>query len=186
MVPILVSEGYNKGRISLSKLVDILSTNAAKHYGLYPKKGAMHIGSDADFTIIDLDKRWTINPKNEATMCGYNPLEGIELKGKVVKTVVRGHVVFEDIDDSTLAKMTDEDLQKIVHNYPEGVEERYPEIFKEFPNLHSKEYENSYRIKHPEVIDEHIRGIKGIKVQPGFGKFVKRQSIQVLPRTIKY
>ncbi len=186
MVPILVSEGYNKGRISLSRLVDILSTNAAKHYGLYPKKGAMHIGSDADFTIIDLDKRWTIDPKKEATMCGYNPLEGIELKGKVVKTVVRGHLVFEDVEDSTLAEMTDEDLQKIVHNYPEGVEERYPEIFKEFPNLHSKEYENSYRINHPEVIDEHIKGIKGIKVQPGFGKFVKRQSIQVLPRTIKY
>src|SRR5699024_7027742 len=82
MVPVVVSEGYNKGKISLSKLVDILSTNAAKHYGIYPKKGAMHIGSDADFTIIDLDKEWVIEPKKQASMCGYLPMEGMELKGK--------------------------------------------------------------------------------------------------------
>ena len=186
MVPIIVSEGYNKGRISLSKMVDILSTNAAKHYGLYPKKGAMHIGSDADFTIIDLEKRWTIDPKTQASMCGYTPLEGMELKGKVAKTVVRGHLVFEDVESSTLTDLTDEELQRIVHNYPEGVEERYPEIFEEFPNLYSAEYERSYRKQHPELIDSHIRNITGIKVKPGFGKFVKRQSIQLLPRTIKY
>ena len=47
-------------------------------------------------------------------------------------------------------------------------------------------YENSYRIKHPEVIDAHIKGIKGIMVKPGFGQFIKRQSIQVLPRKITY
>ena len=62
------------------------------------------IGSDADFTIIDLDKRWTIDPKEQASMCGYTPLEGMELKGKVVKTIVRGHLVFEDVEDSTLAE----------------------------------------------------------------------------------
>lgn len=146
----------------------------------------MHIGSDADFTIIDLDKRWTIDLKDQASMCGYTPLEGMELKGKVVKTIVRGHLVFEDVDDSTLKDLSHEELQRIVHNYPEGVEERYKDIFEEYPRLYSKEYEKSHRIKHPELIDEHIRGIKGIKVKPGFGKFVKRQSIQVLPRTITY
>ena len=186
MVPILVSEGYNKGRISLSKLVEILSTNAAIHYGLYPKKGAMFIGSDADFTIIDLDKKWVIDPKEQASMCGYTPLEGMELTGKVAMTIVRGNLVFKDEDHSTLANLTDDELQKVVHKYPEGVEEKYPEIFKEYPNLYSKEYENSYRKEHPELIDQHIRNIKGIKVQPGFGKFVKRQSIQVLPRRITF
>jgi dihydropyrimidinase/allantoinase len=186
MVPVLVSEGYNKGRISLSKLVDILSTNAAIHYGLYPKKGAMHIGSDADFTIVDLDKEWVIDLKDQASMCGYTPLEGMKLKGKVSKTVVRGHLVFEDIDDSTLAKMTDEELQKVVHNFPEGVEEKYAIHFEKYPHLNSAEYENSYRKSHPEVIDEHIRGIKGIMVKPGFGQWIKRQSIQVLPRKITF
>ncbi len=55
MVPVIVSEGYNKGKISLSRMVEILCKNPAIHYGLYPKKGFMEIGSDADFTIIDLD-----------------------------------------------------------------------------------------------------------------------------------
>lgn len=186
MVPILVSEGYNKGRISLSKLVDILSTNAAIHYGLYPKKGAMLIGSDADFTIIDLDKKWTIDPKQQASMCGYTPLEGMELQGKVAKTIVRGHLVYQDVDESTLTGLTDDELQKIVHNFPEGVEEKYAEEFERYPYLHSAEYERSYRKKHPELIDKHIRGIRGITVKPGFGQFIKRQSIQVLPRKIEF
>ncbi|MCK9444962.1 MAG: dihydroorotase [Tissierellaceae bacterium] len=186
MVPILVSEGYNKGRISLSKLVEVLSTNAAIHYGLYPKKGAMHIGSDADLTIIDLEKKWTIEPKKMASMCGYTPLEGMELTGKVAKTVVRGHLVYEDVDETVLAELTDQDIKKIVHDYPEGMAEKYAEIFEEFPNLYSAEYEVSHRKKHPELIDQHIRGIKGIKVKPGFGQYVKRQSIQILPRKITY
>jgi dihydropyrimidinase/allantoinase len=186
MVPILVSEGYNKGRISLSKLVDILSKNAAIHYGLYPKKGAMFIGSDADFTIINLDKEWVIDPKEQASMCGYTPLEGMKLKGKVAKTIVRGHLVFEDVEESSLAELTDEELQRIVHNFPEGVEEKYPEQFKNYPDLYSAEYLNSYRINHPEVIDKHIRGIKGIVAKPGFGQWIKRQSIQQLPKQITF
>ena len=96
MVPILVSEGYNKGRLTLSRLVEVLSTSAAKQYGLYPKKGAMHIGSDADFTIIDLNKEWTIDQKKTYSMAKYNPLHGIQLKGKPVKTVVRGTLVYDD------------------------------------------------------------------------------------------
>ena len=119
-------------------------------------------------------------------MCGYNPLEGMKLTGKVAKTVVRGHLVFEDVVESTLADLTDEELQTIVHNFPVGVEEKYASEFESYPHLNSAEYEKSYRKQHPEVIDEHIRGIKGIKVKPGFGQFVKRQSIQVLPRKITY
>lgn len=186
LVPILVSEGYNKGRISLSTLVNVLSKNAAIHYGLYPKKGAMHIGSDADFTIVDLDKEWTIDQKKESSMCGYTPLDGIKLKGKVAKTIVRGNLVFEDVEESVLKDMTDEELKTIIHNFPEGVEEKYKDHFERYPHLNSAEYENSYRKQHPELIDEHIRGIKGIKIKPGFGQFVKRQSIQKLDRKIKF
>ena len=96
LVPIMVSEGLNKGRLSLSRLVEVLSTNPAKQYGLYPKKGALHIGSDADFTIIDLEKEWTIDQKKTYSMAKYNPLHGIKLKGKPVKTVVRGTLVYDD------------------------------------------------------------------------------------------
>lgn len=96
LVPIMVSEGFNKGRLSLSRLVEVLSTNPAKQYGLYPKKGAMFIGSDADFTIIDLEKEWTIDQKKTYSMAKYNPLHGLRLKGKPVKTVVRGTLVYDD------------------------------------------------------------------------------------------
>lgn len=96
LVPIMVSEGYNKGRLSLSRLVEVLSTNPAKQYGLYPKKGALHIGSDADFTIIDLEREWTIDQKKTYSMAKYNPLHGIKLKGKPVKTIVRGTLVYDD------------------------------------------------------------------------------------------
>ena len=95
MVPILVSEGYNKGRLTLRQLVNVMSTNAAVQYGLYPKKGAMEIGSDADFAIIDLDHEWTIDQKETYSMAKYNPLHGLKLKGRPVKTIVRGKLVFD-------------------------------------------------------------------------------------------
>ncbi|MDN4523859.1 allantoinase AllB [Fictibacillus fluitans] len=95
MVPILVSEGLNKGRLSLSRFVEVTSKNAAIHYGIYPKKGAMEIGSDADFTVIDLDQEWVIDEKKTESMAKYNPLHGIKLKGRPVQTILRGTVVYD-------------------------------------------------------------------------------------------
>jgi len=96
MVPVMVSEGYNKGRISLSRLVEILSKNSAIHYGLYPKKGSLEIGSDADLTIIDLNRIWTIDQTKMFTMAKYTPFHGMKLRGKPVKTVVRGKLVYDE------------------------------------------------------------------------------------------
>jgi len=56
----------------------------------------MHIGSDADFTIIDLDKEWTIDKDKMYTMAKYTPFHGYKLKGKPVKTIVRGKLVYDD------------------------------------------------------------------------------------------
>ncbi|HLQ73312.1 MAG TPA: allantoinase AllB [Bacillota bacterium] len=96
MVPILVSEGLNKGRLSLSRFIEVTSRNAAIHYGIYPKKGSMELGSDADFTIIDLDREYTIDEKKSETMAKYNPLHGMELKGKPVQTIVRGQLIYDE------------------------------------------------------------------------------------------
>ncbi|GED13565.1 dihydroorotase [Aneurinibacillus migulanus] len=96
MVPILVSEGLNKGRLSLSRFVEVTSRNAAIHYGIYPKKGAIEIGSDADFTVIDLEKEHVIDQEQTYSMAKYNPLHDIKLKGMPVMTIVRGNVVYED------------------------------------------------------------------------------------------
>ncbi len=96
MVPIIISEGYNKGRLSLSRLVEVLSTSPAVHYGLYPKKGCIMPGSDADFTVIDIDEEWVIDEKKTYSKAKYNPLHGMKLKGKVKQTILRGQVIFED------------------------------------------------------------------------------------------
>lgn len=96
MVPVMVSEGYRKGRISLSKLVEVLSTNAAVHYGLYPRKGSMRLGADADLTFIDLNKTWTVDAPAMESKCGYSPFQGMTLTGKVVKTMLRGRLVYAD------------------------------------------------------------------------------------------
>jgi allantoinase len=98
MAPVIVSEGYNKGRLPLSRLVEVLSEFPAKHYGLYPKKGSMFIGADADFTIFDLEKEWTIKKDKMVTMAKYSPFHGYKLKGKPFKTIVRGKVVYDDKD----------------------------------------------------------------------------------------
>jgi dihydropyrimidinase/allantoinase len=96
MVPVLVSEGYNKGRLSLSRLVEVLSTAAARHYGLYPKKGALEPGSDADITIIDTERHWTVDEATQQSLCGYTPLHGLRLKGKVSRTILRGRTVYDE------------------------------------------------------------------------------------------
>ncbi|GIN21765.1 MAG TPA: allantoinase AllB [Bacillus bacterium] len=96
MVPILVSEGLNKGRLSLSRFVEVTSRNAAIHFGIYPKKGALEIGSDADFTVIDLEREYTIDEQKTESMAKYNPLHGLQLKGKPIQTIVRGRVVYDE------------------------------------------------------------------------------------------
>ncbi len=169
MVPIVVSEGYNKGRISLSRMVEVLSTNAAKHMGLYPKKGAMFIGSDADFTIIDLEREWTIDQKAQVTMAKYNPLHGKKLKGKPVKTIVRGTLVYCDGEEGVLPEF-----------------DKWDSVFNTTDKNWSEEYKVSHRIEHPEKVKGEVNGIKGIMVQPGFGQWVKRQSIQKLDKKITY
>ncbi|OZU87805.1 allantoinase AllB [Virgibacillus indicus] len=104
MVPILVSEGLNKGRLSLSRFVEVTSRNAAIHYGIYPKKGSMELGSDADFTVIDLDREYTIDEQKTESMAKYNPLHGMELKGKPIQTIVRGKVVYDEDNGGIVGK----------------------------------------------------------------------------------
>lgn len=96
MVSVIVSEGYNKGRLSLHRLVEVLSTSAAIHYGLYPKKGALLPGSDADFTVIDLEKEWTVDESKIQCKAKYTPFHGMKLKGGIDRTIVRGQVVYEN------------------------------------------------------------------------------------------
>ncbi len=92
---ILFSEGVLKDRISLNKFVEITSTNAAKIFGLYPQKGEIKVGSDADLVIFDPKDKHTISAKTHHSNCDYSAYEGLELTGKVKSVLLRGEVVLE-------------------------------------------------------------------------------------------
>lgn len=83
----------NKGRLSLGRLIELLSLNPAKIFGLYPQKGSLQVGTDADITIVDLAKESTISGKNLYTKCGWTPFEGRKVKGIPTHTIVRGKIV---------------------------------------------------------------------------------------------
>jgi len=94
-VPVMIHYGYHKGKLSLGELQKLMSENAAKRYGLYPQKGVIKVGSDADFTIIDLDKEWIVDPLKLESKGKYSPLSGHKLKGQIYLTMVRGRVIYE-------------------------------------------------------------------------------------------
>jgi dihydropyrimidinase len=95
-LPILFSEGVMKGRIDLSRFVALTSTNHAKIYGLYPQKGTIAVGSDADLTLWDPTARRTIT--NDALHHGadYTPYEGLEVQGWPLTVILRGQIAVHD------------------------------------------------------------------------------------------
>jgi dihydropyrimidinase len=97
-LPILFSEGVSKGRIDLNRFVALSSTNHAKTYGLYPRKGTIAIGSDADLAIWDPDRKLTLTHALLKDGADYTPYEGMEIKGWPILTMVRGEVVMRDGD----------------------------------------------------------------------------------------
>lgn len=95
-LPILFSEGVVAGRISLEQFVALTSTNHAKMYGLYPKKGSIAVGSDADLVIWDAKREVTIRQELLHHGSDYTPWEGFEVTGWPVKTILRGKLGFDE------------------------------------------------------------------------------------------
>jgi len=95
-LPILFSEGVGKGRISLNEFVALTATNHARTYGLYPKKGTIAVGADADIAIWDPKREQTISQSLMHGGSDYTPYEGIKVKGWPVSTMVRGKFVVRD------------------------------------------------------------------------------------------
>ena len=98
VIPLLLSEGVNKNRISLEQFVKFTSQNAAKIFGMYPKKGIIQKNSDADITMIDLKKENIVSNELFGGFSDYIVYEGKHLKGWPVKTIVRGELVAEDFE----------------------------------------------------------------------------------------
>jgi dihydropyrimidinase len=95
-VPVLFHRGVQEGRISLNRFVELVSTNPAKIMGLYPRKGVLAVGSDADIVVIDPARTWTVRWQDHHMSSDYNCWDGWELKGKVTTTILRGSVLIEN------------------------------------------------------------------------------------------
>jgi dihydropyrimidinase len=93
---LLFSEGFHKGKISLTKYVEVTSTNAAKIFGMYPRKGTIAIGSDADLVVFDPNKEHEISVKTHHMNCDYSAYEGKKVKGKTETVILRGQIAIEN------------------------------------------------------------------------------------------
>ena len=95
-VELLYSEGVRKGRITVNKFVEVLSTNPAKIFGMFPKKGTIAVGSDADIVIFDPNEKHTLSAKTHHMNVDYSAYEGWEVTGKVKTVLLRGQVAIEN------------------------------------------------------------------------------------------
>ncbi|MBI3247023.1 MAG: dihydropyrimidinase [Deltaproteobacteria bacterium] len=96
IMPMLYSEGVGKGRLSLNRFVEVISTNPAKLFGLYPRKGTIAVGSDADIVIFDPKKEVTIRHRDMHSRADYELYEGFRVTGWPTHTLSRGEVIVEN------------------------------------------------------------------------------------------
>jgi dihydropyrimidinase len=93
---LLFSEGVNKEKITLNKFVEVTSTNAAKIFGMFPKKGTIAVGCDADIVLFDANKKHKLSVATHHMNVDYSGYEGWEVTGKVKTVLLRGKVAIDD------------------------------------------------------------------------------------------
>jgi len=119
----------DEGKISMEQWVQMHSTRPAQIWGMYPEKGSMQTGTDADFTIFDPNREWTLEDRH--TLHSKNtvtPFEGESFTGKVTKTIVRGNVVYTEENDvvGEPGFGTQVDVDAIDNDYGDPPEDRPP------------------------------------------------------------
>jgi len=97
-LPVMLNDGVNRGRISLQRLVEVCCENPARIFGIYPKKGVIAPGSDADLVAVDLNRKVTVSNEMIHSSAGWTLWEGKEMKGWPVMTMLRGKVIAEWAD----------------------------------------------------------------------------------------
>jgi len=95
-INLLYTYGVNRGQLTLERFVDAASTRAAKLFGLYPRKGEIAVGSDADLVIFDTNYRGTVSAKTRHVNCDYSGFEGMEIDGRPSVVTVRGKIQVRD------------------------------------------------------------------------------------------
>jgi dihydroorotase-like cyclic amidohydrolase len=96
LYPILLSEGHHKRGLPLTRVVELVSSNPAKAYGLWPRKGSMTVGADADLVVLDLKKKATVSKEMLLSGQDHCPFEGVEVQGWPESTILRGNVVYSN------------------------------------------------------------------------------------------
>ncbi len=96
MLPVLMDQGVNGGRITLERLAEVTSYNTARIFGMYPRKGTIQQGSDADLVVIDVDLEKRVTPELLQSYSDYTIYDAWKLRGWPVLTLVRGKIVMED------------------------------------------------------------------------------------------
>ena len=96
LLPLVNTFALSSGSLSLSQVVNLLSTSPAKICGLYPEKGSLEEGTDADIVLFDPDFSWTLSKDTIHSASGYTAYEGMSVTGKVVMTYLRGRLVMGD------------------------------------------------------------------------------------------
>jgi dihydropyrimidinase len=97
-LPVLFSEGVSTGRIDLPTFVKLTSANPARLFGLYPEKGSLQTGTDADIVVFDPEKVVTLTYENLHMNVDYCPFEGLAVRGYPIKTLLRGKVIYNGTD----------------------------------------------------------------------------------------
>lgn len=95
-LPVLLHEGVNKRGVSIEKIVELTSKSPAEIFGVYPQKGTIAVGSDADLVLVDLEKEQAVDASKLYSFADFSLYEGRTLKGWPVMTIKRGQVVVED------------------------------------------------------------------------------------------
>jgi dihydropyrimidinase len=95
LMPMLYSEGVLGHRISLSRFVEVTATNTAKLFGLYPRKGTIAVGADADLVVWNPEQRRIIDGASMVSRAGHTVYDGREVRGGPEYTISRGEIVFE-------------------------------------------------------------------------------------------
>jgi allantoinase len=96
LLPALLTEGVHGRGMSLPRLVTLTSGTPARRLGLYPRKGVLEAGSDADLVLVELEREWTLGEQDLRTRWPINPFVGRTFRGQVVATLVRGRTVWQD------------------------------------------------------------------------------------------
>ena len=96
ILPVFLSEGINAGRMTIRQLAEIGSLQTARLFNLYPQKGTLQPGSDGDFVVVDLDRKWTVKADDLLSRSDFSVYEGREFRGAVTDVGVRGLVQLRD------------------------------------------------------------------------------------------